>query len=323
MANESIVVAATPNHAVSLTRKQQSLVAFIEHSPKFASFATAAELAKRVGINAATVVRLAQSLGYSGFPEFQEAIQHRYLASLDAVALMNVHTSERHGDTTLASLDQDIRNLAAARSAIDPETVRRVAALIGQARSVLIVGFGSHAGHAIAFSHNCRVMGIPAEAEYRSGVTLATRLSGLGPDDVVIASSAWWVVRDVRETLTIARERGAKTVVIVDSRTSSITQVADFVFIAPTESVSFFQAMTGPLAVLNAIAAEIAAAGDEEMRRRMDATSEMFNRLGVVWHDAGPSLHVPDNGGSPADDVAEVAAPRKRRRRSNSERGVG
>src|SRR4051812_11264575 len=165
VANESIVVPATSNHEVVLTRKQQSLVAFIEHSPKFASFATAAELGKRVGINAATVVRLAQSLGYSGFPEFQEAIQHRYLASLDAVALMNVHASERLGDTTLASLDQDIRNLAASRSAIDPEMVRRVASLIVNARSVLIVGFGSHAGIAMVFGHLCRFMGIPAEVE--------------------------------------------------------------------------------------------------------------------------------------------------------------
>ena len=60
---------------ITLTPKQQALVSFIEHNPKIASFATAAELAERVNVNAATVVRLAQTLGYSGFPEFQETVR--------------------------------------------------------------------------------------------------------------------------------------------------------------------------------------------------------------------------------------------------------
>jgi len=312
VANEPIVVLAPSKPSVRLTRKQQALVAFIEHSPKFASFATAAELAQRVGVNSATVVRLAQTLGYSGFPEFQEMIRHRYLASLDAVALMHVHEPERHDNAILASIDQDIRNLVSTRSAIDSDVIRHVAKLLLTARHILIVGFGSHAGPAMIFSHLCQFMGLPAEAEVRGGVTLATRLAQLGPSDVVIGTSAWWVVREARETLAIAREQGASTVAIVDSRTSAMTQVADYSLITPTESVSFFQSMSGPLAMLNALASETASAGEEQLRSRMEASSRMFDRLGVVWRDHGPHLQINAEASDPDERGVEAASPPER-----------
>lgn len=312
----------TGNASFALTRKQQALVAFIEHNPKFASFATTAELAGRVGVHPATVVRLAQLLGYPGFPEFQEAIQHRYLASLDAVALMHERAPERHDDLSLASIDQDIRNLSATRSLLDPDELRRIAAIMLEARSILTIGFGSHAGLAVILSHLLRFMGLPAEAEFRGGITLATRLATLGPGDVVIGTSAWWVVRESREALAVAKEQGATTVAIVDNRVSAMARLADHVLLSKTESVSYFQSMLGPLAVMNALAAEIAALGEDRVRGRMEASSRMFERLGVVWHDVGEipdalasAVHDLDTPlrGRPSGDGAAAPAGRLRR----------
>jgi DNA-binding MurR/RpiR family transcriptional regulator len=297
---EHIVVPAqqaglTSNTSFPLTRKQQALVAFIEHNPKFASFATTAALADRVGVHPATVVRLAQLLGYPGFPEFQESIQHRYLASLDAVALMHDRAPERHGDVSLASIDQDMRNLSTTRSLLDPDELRNVARAILAARSILSVGFGSHAGIAQIFCHLLRFMGLPAELENRGGVTLATRLTSIGPGDVVIGTSAWWVVRESREALAVAKELGATTIAIVDNRMSAMAELADYVLLSKTESVSYFQSMLGPLAVLNALAAEIASIGEDQVRDSMEMSSRMFERLGAVWHDVGEITNALEN----------------------------
>src|SRR5688500_13090197 len=160
----AVALTGVAPEGVRLSRKQRAIVAFIEQNPKFASFATASDLAERVGVHAATVVRLAQLLGYDGYPSFQEAIRHRYLSSLDAVAIMHAHAAVRHGDVALASIDQDIRNLSATRGALDGEAVRTVARLILDARRVLIVGMGSYAGMAMVFSHLNAFMGIDVDA---------------------------------------------------------------------------------------------------------------------------------------------------------------
>jgi DNA-binding MurR/RpiR family transcriptional regulator len=306
-------------NGIALSRKQRALVSFIEHNPKFAAFATAADLGRRAGSHPSTVVRLAQLLGYDGFPAFQEAIRHRYLASLNAVALMHVHARDLDGDVALASLDQDIRNLSATRSTLDREALRVVAARILQARSVLVVGFASHGGVAQIVAHLGRFMGLPFDAENRGGVTLATRLATLGPEDVVIGTAAWWVIRDTRQALAVAREQGATTVAVVDNRASPLAQVADHVLITRTESVSFFQSMSGPLAVFNALISEIVAVGGADLRERMDATTRMFERLDVAWHGAATPIEIAAGG---ADDEAAAAAEPERERARRPGRDV-
>lgn len=326
---EPIVVAATPHPPTTgpetkLSPRQQTLIAYIEHNPKFAAFNTASELAQRVGVHPATVVRLAQMLGYRGFPEFQEAVRHRYLASLDAVAIMNAHAEERHGDVALASLDQDIRNLAATRGSLDRDALRAVARAVLGARLVVAVGAGSHAGLAVIFSHLCQFMGLPAEAEVRGGVSLATRLARIGPGDVVIGTSAWWVIEETRTALVMAREQGATTVAIVDNPISGLAQVADHVLIARTESVSFYQSMSGPLAALNALISEIAAIGESELRDRMAASNRSFERLGVAWQAGGSSLASQANGplppAAPSTDRFSENGPRERKEGTRAKR---
>ena len=191
MANSVVVMnGANGSHQedpVRLSRKQRAVVSYIEHNPKFAAFATAGELGARVNVHPSTVVRLAQLLGYDGFPEFQAAIRHTYLCSLDAVSLNPPHTPGRFADIVTSSLDQDMRNLATTRASLDSKTMQQVARLIQAAPVSLAIGGGSHGGLALIFSHLCRFMGLPVDAEIRGGISLAARLSQIEPGHVVAA----------------------------------------------------------------------------------------------------------------------------------------
>lgn len=294
MANPVVVLGKSSRlkgqQAIRLSRKQRTVVAYIEHNPKFSAFATAAELGSRTGVHPSTVVRLAQLLGYPGFPELQEEIRHQYLNSLDAIEIMHANADDELGDVALASIDQDLRNLSATRASLDRDAVRQVARIIEQASSVLILGGGSHAGLAVIFSHLCRFMGLPVDAEIRGSVSLAARLSAVDPGDVVIGTAAWWVVQETREALSFARERGATTIAIVDSRASGLAHVAEHVLITRTESVSFFQSMIGPLSILNALIAELAARSDTAVQERMQISTALFERLGIAWHPGDTEL---------------------------------
>jgi DNA-binding MurR/RpiR family transcriptional regulator len=310
----AVALTGVAPQSVKLSRKQRAIVSFIEQNPKFASFATASDLAERVGVHAATVVRLAQLLGYDGYPAFQEAIRHRYLSSLDAVAIMHAHAAVRHSDVALASIDQDIRNLSATRGALDGEAVRTVARLILGASRVLVVGMGSYGGTAIIFSHLNAFMGIDVEAEFRGNVTLATHLAAIRAGDVVLGIGAWWVVREVREALAVARERGATTVAIVDTPASPLAEVADHVLITRTASVSFFQSAIGPLAVLNALVAEIAAAGEPTLRENMNESTRLFSRMGVPWEGSAQPLAASDGQVTKAVLASSAEQPKRRRK---------
>ena len=261
--------------AVRLSRKQRTVVSYIEHNPKFAAFATAAELGGRVGVHPSTVVRLAQMLGYAGFPEFQAAIRHQYLNSLDARRAACTRTPGEHvGDVVLASIDQDIRNLSTTRSRSIEKPCAGWRGSLPRRLSVLILGAGSHGRPGPHLQPSLPLHG-PAgrrrDSRQRGAGGAHFRL---GPGDVVIGTAAWWVVQETREALCLRPRAGATTVAIVDSRASGLAQVADHVLVTRTESVSFFQSMSGPLAVLNALIAEIAASSGTDVQERMQVSSE-------------------------------------------------
>lgn len=60
----------------------------IAGQPRLASYASAAEVAERAGVNTATVVRAAQSLGFDGWLSLRAEVRSRYLASLTALEIL-------------------------------------------------------------------------------------------------------------------------------------------------------------------------------------------------------------------------------------------
>jgi len=82
------------------------------------------------------------------------------------------------------------------------------------------------------------------------------------------------------------------------------------VLIARTESVSFFQSMVAPLAVLNALVAEIADADAATAHGRVDACTHLYRRLGALWDDTAPPNGVSSNGrASPPEPEAAERRP--------------
>jgi fructoselysine-6-P-deglycase FrlB-like protein len=136
---------------------------------------------------------------------------------------------------------------------------------------------------------------------------------------LVIGTAAWWVVQEIREALAFARERGATTIAIVDSRASALALVADHVLVTRTESVSFFQSMSGPLGILNAIVAEIASSPDSALHERMQISSGLFDRFGVTWQPGDTEFEQATSNGNGTTRASETngAAPARGKRRTS------
>ena len=101
------------DNSVRLTPSQRRIMQYIMDHYEEAIFLTASELAQRVGVSEATVVRLAQALGFDGYPgmqkKFREGLQNR----LSTVARLE-HTVDhvrQMGDVLVKVLQEHIQNL--------------------------------------------------------------------------------------------------------------------------------------------------------------------------------------------------------------------
>ena len=110
-ASNSWLVELAEQHG--LTPKGREIARYLVANPRFGSFASASELADKLSVNVATVVRFAQGLGFGGWPEFQLHFRHRYLGTL-LPADLGHHHDRSPRSAVAASLERDVQNLTAA-----------------------------------------------------------------------------------------------------------------------------------------------------------------------------------------------------------------
>lgn len=69
---------------VRLPAAQRRAVDVILRNPQLATYAELAEIAARADVDASTVVRASQSLGYRGWLDLQRELRSRYLATISS-----------------------------------------------------------------------------------------------------------------------------------------------------------------------------------------------------------------------------------------------
>lgn len=72
------------------SKGQKKLADYIREAYDKAAFMTAARMGEEVGVSESTVVRFATSLGYSGYPAFQKALEELVRTKLNSIQRMEV-----------------------------------------------------------------------------------------------------------------------------------------------------------------------------------------------------------------------------------------
>lgn len=242
--------------------------------PTYCSYATAAEVAVRAEVNAATVVRFAQSLGYPGWPQLQGELRAVYLAH----RYDSEPSAEHHGGLLASAFARDAQNLRSLEQSFDFDTARAVVRAIKEARRTVVVASGTHAVGAATLAMLAVSRGFPVAYEDRGGPQLANVVAGLGEHDCLVAWSFWQHYRQTVAALRLARAAGVVTCVITDTRHSPAAREADHLLVIPTEGVANLQSMTVATSVAHALAAELAATDPA-------ASRAAAQRVDAVWRE--------------------------------------
>ena len=200
------------------------------------AFMTVSELARTVDVDAATIVRFAQRLGYPGYPELQDEIREEVKKQL--YALERVVPATNKPDALMsAALKQMQRNLEVMRTAIDSDAFKQFTSALRKAPRVHVVAHGPVRGQAEILKS--ALMNVGKLAFYSDGdpLNLAIAIQYIGNNDVVIALETEAALSIVEKLLPVARELGARTAVLVGQESFLAAREADWVFHTPNQSI--------------------------------------------------------------------------------------
>ncbi|NUQ37474.1 MAG: MurR/RpiR family transcriptional regulator [Caldilineales bacterium] len=271
-----------------LTPKQKRLAQFLLDNLYVAAFESANELAARLEVSAATVVRFSQALGYAGYPELQAAVR---------AGLPKTLTAAERGERALAAasngaaaqvrrvFDADIRAVTRARSSVDLAQLETICLALAEASRILVLGAGVCSGVAAHLDHGLRLVGLPSALVAAGGIPLAVGLANLDEQSVVIGFGVWRYVKSVVNAMVFAKQAGARCFALTDSPVSPLAQHAELALILPTEGVGHTLSMAGMLALANAIQVMIAHLRPQQTLRSLRNVDQVYQFGDILLSD--------------------------------------
>ncbi len=239
-------------------------------------FQTADQVAEDLGLSRAAVVRLALKLGYEGFAELRERAREDLRARRTSpVARFSPQAS---APLLERKLWQDGENLQRTQRSV-AEPIMTAAQLLCDADRVYVAGHRkSHplAAYAQRLLHGIRPGVDLIDPSFPDVVADAT------PADVLLAIIFQRYSRQTLQIIEQFTEVGAATIVLTDGFGPQVVQQVTCLLPTHTDSPLLYQSMVAPLAVLEMLAANVAALNPIRARGTLTAVERLHGDSGVV-----------------------------------------
>ncbi len=194
---------------------------------------TAQEIADRVGVGRASVIRTAQSLGYDGYPQLRVA-----LAREVALAPAAATADDSPIGSLRAAVDRFARTLPHLTAALTPADVERFVAAVDVAPRVVLVAAGLSAPLGLSMAMRLSAAGRPAEYLPDTLSQLIAARS-LEPGSVCLVISGSGANQPSLDAAAAAHEAGAQVLVLTSFARAPIVEHADTALVIPAVSDSF------------------------------------------------------------------------------------
>lgn len=272
------------------SRSDQRLAQVVLADMAFASRASIAEMAEKAGVSEPTVTRFCRALGCEGIRDFKF-----HLAQ--ALAIGGGYLSGEAGTADGASLDRICDGALGAvermRTGLDRNAVKAAALCLAKASSVLAYGSGGTSTiAAMETQHRLFRLGLPVAA-YSDGQLQRMTASVAERGSVVVAYSISGHARSVVEAVGIARDYGARTIVVT-APGSALARLGDIAITFKIPEVDDLYKPSpsryGMLVAVDILAMETAIAMGRGVLERLRRIKQSLNTLKVN----DPSLPIGD-----------------------------
>lgn len=267
-----------------MSRQLQTAARYILENPQDVALLSMRDQARKAGVQPATMTRLAQFLGLSGFDEirsrYHEALRDR-AGGFAEKARQQVRDQALEGDQALAArmfarIAHQIEGLGHSDFLT---TLAEAARLLADTRRIYCLG--QRSCHPVVWQFNYMISLLGERSILIDGA------GGTGPDPLT-----WSEEGDALFVLTInpyaaitlqicrfAKARGLKIVAITDSEVSPVRELADVALFAPTDSLSFFHTITPSFALAEVLASMLAGRPESGATEALRRTEQRLNAL--------------------------------------------
>ncbi len=270
----------------SLPKKRQRVIKYIIDNPDDVAISTSGDLAKKLDVNAATIVRASKDMGYSGYNELKKDKQKSFKQKQSPYDIVLKSLEEKIDDSDIIkkSLLKDIEVLNETAAKIKVKAIETVTKLIYDSKRTYIIGFESTSRAIAGFLGGELRTYHPGVLEIMNiNIFLFDYLRHCKPGDVVIGISFGQGMKITVDSLKKVQAKGVTTVAITDSEVSPLLEFADHKLVTGVCGEFVYSSSVSAFSIANAIIHQFIKMGGEKSAAHLRELQQQMDDLNV-WY---------------------------------------
>lgn len=238
-----------------LTKSQKKVADYIIKNPMQAAFSTIDQMANAIGTSTTTIIRLAMHFGYTGFAEFQRALQELLKSRMGPSTKLeaNIKNSNSKSNIIMGIAEQQMENFKRTFDNLSDDRIFKAEKLLREADQIYVSGSRSSyaVAHYLTFNLN-RIFG-KCDLLSSDGGDLPEKVNRIKKNDVVVVMSMPRYVKQIVKIAKIAKDRQASVIAVTDGYLSPLGQFADILFSVECQSSDFHNSLVPAMLIADVL----------------------------------------------------------------------
>lgn len=268
-------------HSEDFTKSEKQIVDFIRRNMDEAAFLSAADIAQRLEISEATMVRFARTLGFDSYPALREALLTNFRQRMSHSARLRGRLNElrQAGDIYEQLVASEIDYLTESLQTLEREAMGAAVELLRSHQRIFVFGLGPSLSLVEQLHIRLTRTSRQVVVLNTSGQEVLEPLLLMKDSDLLFAIAFFNLTPTLQLVLETANARRVPVVLLTDTLGPLVGQKANVVLAARRGPVSAFHSLTVPMTIINALLLALSSADQENVMAHLDQLDQMRARL--------------------------------------------
>jgi len=264
-----------------LTKSEKRIANYLNQNQDEAAFLPAGEIADRLQLSEATMVRFARTLGFDSYPAMRVALQDSFRHRLTHSSRLRSRLDDLReaGDIFERLVASEIDYLTEALQTLDRKALNAAVELLRTHQRIFVFGLGPSISLVdlleIRLTRSARQV-IPLNISGREILEPMLLMNG---GDLLIAIGFFNLTPALQMVLDYANQQKTPVILLTDTLGPMVGDKADIVLAARRGPVSAFHSLTVPMTVLNALLLALSSADQGKVMTNLDKLDQLRERL--------------------------------------------
>jgi len=265
----------------NLTKSEKRIANYLRKNQEESAFLSAGEIADRLGLSEATLVRFARTLGFSSYPAMrtilQEAFRHRVTHSTRLRSRLD--DLREAGDIFDRLVVSEIDYLTLSLETIERQSLNRAVEMIRSRKRIFIFGVGPSVSLVNLMEIRLGRFGWQIVPLTTAGREMLEPLLLMTDQDLLFVICFFDISGALQLILDYANEINCPVIMLTDTLGSIIGDKADVVLSAKRGPVSEFHSLVVPMTIINTLLLAVAQEDQGYVMTNLDKLDQMRARL--------------------------------------------